>query len=244
MNRSFPFVILGLLLLGGAGYVAWQQPDILRNLDILRGSPTGEPNPDVATKLVVSTGEGTDDDLDVAGKPKYNDPTYLATADEVILKMFEMGNIGKDDVIFDLGCGDGRILYMAAQKFGCRGVGLETNPQRIAEAMHQAKKYDVGRLVEIRHGDALKAKDIGDATVVVLYMFHKFMNLWQPTAKEKLKPGTRILSHDYAWDIGDWEPDRTVVVRSSTRDHKVHMWTIKGKHEAVRKGVKVLGQSG
>lgn len=236
MNRSMPFVVLGLIVLGGAGFVAWQNPDALRSLDILSGSPTSVSNgdlpPDSATvkKLPLSPDDGADDESEIAGKPKYNDPTYLATADEVILKMFEMGSITKDDVIFDLGCGDGRILYMAAQKFGCRGVGLETNPQRIVEAMRQAKEYDVGRLVEIRHGDALKPKDIGDATVVVLYMFPKFMNLWQPIALEKLKPGTRILSHDYAWDIGDWEPDRTVVVRSSTRDHKVHMWTVKGKN--------------
>src|SRR5436190_2015028 len=74
-----------------------------------------------------------------------------------------------------------------------------------------------------------KPKYLGDATVVVMYMFPEFMNLWQPIAKEKLKPGTRILSHDYAWNIGNWEPDETVVVKSATREHKVHMWTVKGK---------------
>src|SRR5436853_2120567 len=157
-------------------------------------------------------------------KPEYSDFTYVPTADEVIFKMFEMGKVNKDDVIFDLGCGDGRILYMAAKKFGARGVGLDLNPERIKEAMDQSVKFDVGTLVEIRHGDALKPKDLSDATVVVMYMFPKFMNLWQPIAKEKLKPGTRILSHDYAWEIGDWPPDQTVTVKSATREHKVHMW--------------------
>jgi len=160
-------------------------------------------------------------------KPKYANLTYVPTADEVILKMFEMGKIGNEDVIFDLGCGDGRILYMAGKKFGARGVGLEINPDRIREAMDQAQKYDVGTLVEIRHGDALKPKDLPEASVVVMYMFPEFMNLWLPIAKEKLKPGTRILSHDYAFS--DWAPDQTVTVRSSTRDHKVHMWTVKEK---------------
>ena len=162
-------------------------------------------------------------------EPKYTNETYVPTADEVIAKMFEMGKITKNDVLFDLGCGDGRILYQAAKKFGSRGIGIELNPVRIREAMDQAEKYKVGTLVEIRHGDALTPKDLSDATVVVLYMFPEFMNLWQPIAKEKLKAGTRILSHDYAWSIGDWEPDQTVIVRSSTREHKVHMWTVKGK---------------
>ena len=227
MSRSLPVVVLALIGLGVAGYVAWQNPESLRALDFLNWSTTAtvDPDPDAAKGGKLPQ---FDEDPEVPGKPKYNNPTYLATADEVILKMFELANVKKDDVIFDLGCGDGRILYRAAKQFGCRGVGLETNPQRIVEAMQQAKKFEVGPLVEIRHGDALKPKDIGDATVVVLYMFPEFMNLWQPIAKEKLKPGTRILSHDYAWNIGDWEPDRTVHLRSSTRDHKIHMWTIKG----------------
>src|ERR1700730_4037900 len=74
-------------------------------------------------------------------EPKYNNPTYVPTADEVIAKMFEMAKVTKQDVIFDLGCGDARILYMAAKKFGARGVGLELNPVRIKEAMDQAEKY-------------------------------------------------------------------------------------------------------
>ena len=163
-------------------------------------------------------------------KPKYNNDIYVPTADEVIEKMFEMAKVNKDDVMFDLGCGDGRILYMAAKKYGCHGVGLELNPTRIIEAMDQAKKYDVGTLVEIRHGDALKPKDLSDATVVMLYMFPEFMDLWEPIAKEKLKPGTRILSHDYTWGQKfGWPPDQTVTVKSPMREHRVHMWTVKGK---------------
>ncbi|HEX3316192.1 MAG TPA: class I SAM-dependent methyltransferase [Gemmataceae bacterium] len=163
-------------------------------------------------------------------KPKFNDETFVPTADEVIQKMFDMARVTKNDIMFDLGCGDGRILYMAAKKYGCHGVGLELNPIRIIQAMDQAKKYDVGTLVEIRHADALKAKDISDATIVMLYMFPTFMDLWEPIAKEKLKPGTRILSHDYKWDAKfNWPPDQTVSVKSTMRDHTVYMWTVKGK---------------
>ncbi len=160
-------------------------------------------------------------------KPKYANLTFVPTADEVIDKMFELGKVGKDDIMFDLGCGDNRICFKAAKKFGTRGVGVEINPVRIREAMDWAEKTNVGTLVETRHGDALKVKDLGDATVVVMYMFPEFMNLWLPIAKEKLKPGTRILSHDYTFS--SWEPDTTVTVRSSTREHKVHMWTMPKK---------------
>ena len=165
-------------------------------------------------------------------EPKYSNFTYVPTADEVINKMFEMGKVNKSDVIFDLGCGDARILYMAAKKFGSKGVGVELNPERIKEAMDQSKKFDVGTLVEVRHGDALKVKDLSDATVVVMYMFPEFMNLWQPIALDKLKPGTRILSHDYSWNIGNWEPVASASVKSSQRDnHKVLMWVVPEKNK-------------
>ena len=160
-------------------------------------------------------------------KPKYANLTFVFTADEVIDKMFELGKVTKSDIMFDLGCGDNRICFKAAKKYGCKGIGLDINPVRIREAMDFAEKYNVGLLVETRHADALNVKDLSDATVVVMYMFPEFMNLWLPIAKEKLKPGTRILSHDYSFS--DWEPDLTVTVKSSTREHKVHMWTVKKK---------------
>jgi len=187
--------------------------------------------------LVVQLGAGEkqkkdrDDD-----KPRYSNTTYVPTADEVIYKMFDMAKVTKDDIIFDLGCGDNRILYMAAKKYGCRGVGIEINPDRIREAMDQYEKFNGGKefgkllsLVEVRQGDALKVKDIGDATVVVMYMFPEFMDLWFPIAREKLKPGTRIVSHDYSWTKG-WEPVKTETVKSSSRDnHKVLMWVVPEK---------------
>jgi hypothetical protein len=179
--------------------------------------------------------------------PKYNNPTFVPTADEVIYKMFEMGKVNKNDVIFDLGCGDNRICYMAAKKFRCRGVGIETNPVRIREAMDKFDELNRGDaitygdsiklpLVETRHGDALAIKDLGDATMVVMYMFPEFMTLWQPIAEKHLKPGTRILSHDYQWEYDKlpnaWKPVREETVKSSHRDnHRVIMWIVpeKGK---------------
>jgi cyclopropane fatty-acyl-phospholipid synthase-like methyltransferase len=170
--------------------------------------------------------------------PKYNNPTFVPTADEVIEKMFEMAKVNKDDVMFDLGCGDNRICFMAAKKYGCRGVGLELNPVRIREAMDLwEKKYsDLKLLVETRHGDALDPKDMKDATVVVMYMFPEFMDLWFPYAEKNLKPGTRIVSHDYSWTKG-WEPVATATVKSASRDnHKVIMWVVPEKKKKANAG--------
>jgi cyclopropane fatty-acyl-phospholipid synthase-like methyltransferase len=183
--------------------------------------------------LTVSAGTSGEKDK---GKndPKYNNPTFVPTADEVIYKMFEMAKVTKDDVIFDLGCGDNRICYMAAEKYGTRGVGLELNPVRIREAMDLwEKKYQkLGVLVETRHGDALRPKDLKDATVVVMYMFPEFMDLWFPIAEKTLKPGTRIVSHDYSWTKG-WEPTATATVKSQSRDnHKVIFWVVPEKKKA------------
>jgi cyclopropane fatty-acyl-phospholipid synthase-like methyltransferase len=198
----------------------------------------------LALMLVLSAGAGVGEKGDKGkdDKPKYANTTYVPTADEVIYKMFDMAKVNKDDVVFDLGCGDNRICYMAAKKFGCRGVGIEINPDRIREAMEQYEKHNGGKefgkllsLVELRHGDALKVKDISDATVVVMYMFPEFMDLWFPIAKEKLKPGTRIVSHDYSWHNG-WEAVQTETVKSSHRDnHKVILWVVPPKGKKTEK---------
>src|SRR5437660_1192794 len=153
----------------------------------------------VSLPLLTSRPTGCEQDKGSPREPVYYNPTYVPSADEVIEKMFEMAKVNENDIVFDLGCGDGRILYMAAKKFGCRGVGLELNPIRIREAMDQAEKYKTGTLVEIRHADALKPRDLQDATVVVLYMHPEFMDLWFPIAEKTLKAGTRIVAHDYIW---------------------------------------------
>jgi cyclopropane fatty-acyl-phospholipid synthase-like methyltransferase len=155
---------------------------------------------------------------------KYN-LVYVPTPEAVVQKMFDMAKVGKNDVVFDLGCGDGRIVAMAAKQFGARGVGIDLNPQRIKEAQETVKKYKVEKLVEIREGDALKVKDLDRATVVALYMLPEFLNWFEPIAKKTLKPGTRIVSHDYKWD-SDWAPDRTVEFKGPERTHTLYVWTV------------------
>jgi hypothetical protein len=200
----------------------------------------------VVAAMFITSAPGTAGDKKGKDDPKYNNPTFVPTADEVIFKMFELAKIKKDDVIFDVGCGDNRICFMAAKKFGCRGVGIETNPVRIREAMEMFEKFNKDHaisygtsvklpLVETRHGDALAMKDLKDASVVVMYMFPEFMDLWFPIAEKTLKPGTRILSHDYSWTKG-WDPVATVNVKSASRDnHKVLMWVVPEKKKSSTK---------
>ena len=102
--------------------------------------------------------------------------------------------------------------------------------EELVEPLFERFTDETGVEVEVRYGDALKPKDLSDATVVVMYMFPEFMDLWFPIAKAKLKPGTRIVSHDYSWTKG-WEPTATATVKSASRDnHKVLMWVVPEKN--------------
>ncbi len=152
---------------------------------------------------------------------------YVPTPESVVEKMLDFAAVKKDDVVFDLGCGDGRVVCIAAKKFSVKGVGVDIDPARIDDCKKTLKKYDVEKLVEIRKGDALKAPDLKKATVVFLYMLPDFMDLWEPIAKKTLKPGTRIISHDFRF-VG-WEPDKEIDVEGPDRSHKVYMWTVKKK---------------
>jgi len=165
---------------------------------------------------------GQDKDKDL----KYN-TLYVATDEKVVEKMFEIAKVGKDDVVFDLGCGDGRIIAMAAKKFGCRGVGVDIEPERVLLWPDTIKKYDVkGHVykgtIEFRLGDALKVPDLSKATVVTLWMLPEFMDLLKPIAQKELKPGARIISHDFRWKDNDWEPE---VFRFENKT--LYLWTVK-----------------
>src|SRR5258708_2307914 len=133
------------------------------------------------------------------------DVPYVPTPDEVVAGMLQAAGVKKGDVIYDLGCGDGRIVIAAAQKFGTRGVGIDINPVRIQEARENAKKAGVTGLVKFIEEDLFQAK-IGDATVVTLYLLPAINLKLRPKLLRDLKPGTRIVSHSF--DMGDWKPDK------------------------------------
>lgn len=151
------------------------------------------------------------------------DVPYVPTPEPVVAEMLRLANVKKGDVIYDLGCGDGRIVITAAQKYGTRGVGIDINPERIAEAKANAKKAGVTNLVEFRQQDLFKTK-FGEATVVTLYLLPDINVKLRPQLLKQLKPGTRIVSHDF--DMGEWKPDKTVQVQGPNREHTLYLWTV------------------
>ncbi len=144
---------------------------------------------------------------------------YVPTPNDVVEKMLELGKVSKDDVVLDLGSGDGRIPIAAAKKFGCRARGVDINPIRIKEANANLKGSGVENLVQFIEGDVFEVP-IADATVVTLYLFPHVMLKLRDRLKAELKPGTRIVSHEFT--MGDWEPKVTERVRNA----RVHLWVL------------------
>src|SRR5262245_51665644 len=154
---------------------------------------------------------------------------YVPTPHKVVDKMLDMAKVTKDDIVFDLGCGDGRVVVTAARKFGARGVGIDIDPQRVKEALANVRKDKVEKLVEIRHGDALKVPDLSRATVVITYMLPEFMEKLRPVLEEHLKPGTRVAAHDYP--VPRWQAEERATVPSPSRiyAHTLYRWTVPEK---------------
>jgi len=147
------------------------------------------------------------------------DVVYVPTPQAAVEQMLALAKVSKDDVLYDLGSGDGRIPITAAQKFGTRGVGIDINPERIREARENARKAGVSDLVEFRNEDLFQA-DFSQATVVTLYLLPSLNVKLRPELFRQLKPGTRVVSHDF--DMGQWKPERVVQVDGET----LYLWTI------------------
>ena len=146
------------------------------------------------------------------------DVIYVPTRQTVVDAMLKVANVKAGDVLYDLGCGDGRIPVTAA-KLGARAVCIDIDPRRIAEANENVKKSNVGDRVKVLNQD-LFTTDISEATVVSLYLLPSLNLKLRPTLWRTLKPGTRIVSHDF--DMGDWKPEQTLNVDGAT----VYYWTI------------------
>ena len=131
---------------------------------------------------------------------------YVPTPQDVVNRMLDLAGVTQDDVVYDLGCGDGRIVITAAQRFGARGVGIDFDPERIAEAHANAERAGVQNLVTFIQQDAMLA-DVSEATVVTLYLLTSSNMKLRPILTRQLRPGSRIVSH--AFRMGDWEPDET-----------------------------------
>ncbi len=148
------------------------------------------------------------------------DVVYVPTPQEVVDKMLALAKVTKDDVIYDLGSGDGRIPITAAQKFGTRGVGIDINPERIQEANANAQKAGVTDRVKFLNQD-LFSSNFSEATVVTLYLLPELNVKLRPQLFKQLKPGTRVVSHDF--DMGDWKPDQVVQTQDGSN---IYLWTI------------------
>lgn len=136
------------------------------------------------------------------------DVWYVPTPHEIVKRMLDVAKVRAGDVVYDLGCGDGRIVIAAAKKYGTRGVGIDLDPARIREARANAKRAGVEKLVTFEVADLFEA-DIREATVVMLYLLPQLNRRLKPKLWAELRPGARVVSHD--WDMGrDWPPDEYV----------------------------------
>ena len=155
------------------------------------------------------------------------DVPYLPTTEPAVLAMLKLAGVKSGDVVYDLGCGDGRIVVAAAKNFGARAVGIDINPDRIAEARANAKKAGVEDRVRFEEAD-LFAADIREATVVTLFLLSSVNQRLRPKLQAELQPGARVVSNTF--DMGDWKPDREATVEGVEEkayfSRKLYLWTI------------------
>lgn len=157
----------------------------------------------------------------------YGEVPFVPTPPEVIDRMLEMARVKSGDVIYDLGSGDGRILIQAAKRFGVKGVGIEIDADLVRESRANAFRQKVDHLVEFRAQDALSA-DVSEATVVTLYMLPDFNAKLRPIFDRQLKPGSRVVSHDFP--IEGWVPDRIERLKGDfLHDHTILLFEIGSK---------------
>ena len=152
---------------------------------------------------------------------------YVPTTEEAVAAMLKLADVKKTDIVYDLGCGDGRIVIAAAKNFGARAVGIDIDPVRISEAKENAQKAGVGNLVRFEENDLFKS-DIHEATVVTLFLLSSVNLRLRPKLLQDLKPGTRVVSNTF--DMGDWKPEKEANVGSpdeqSFLSRKLYLWTI------------------
>lgn len=145
---------------------------------------------------------------------------FVVSPQEVVDAMLALAKVGKDDVVYDLGCGDGRIVVAAAARYGARGVGIDIDPLPLIQARANARRAGVTERVTFKRGDFFEA-DLRPATVVTLYLFTEVNRRLLPKLRSELAPGSRIVSHKF--DMGEaWTPEQTVRVGDSV----IHLWTV------------------
>ncbi|MFB6274211.1 MAG: cyclopropane-fatty-acyl-phospholipid synthase family protein [Salinibacter sp.] len=157
--------------------------------------------------------------LEVTPQSQKSDVPYVPTSTPVVNRMLKMANVDKNDVVYDLGSGDGRIVIQAAKQYGARGVGIEIDPDLVRKARRNAREAGVSDLVEFRKADLFKT-DLSEATVVTMYLLPSVNLKVRPKLFKELEPGTPVVSHDF--DMGKWIPEDTAKVDGDV----VYRWTI------------------
>jgi SAM-dependent methyltransferase len=166
---------------------------------------------------------GTGSDRSAGAPPPRLDVIWVASDLQVVTAMLEAAKVGPGDVVYDLGCGDGIIVVTAASRYGARGVGVDLDPERIREARRNAARAGVTDRVSFAVQD-LFVTDVSPATVVALYLSPEINLRVRPKLLRELRPGSRIVSHDF--DLGDWPPERTLEVPLVPRVRRVYLWRI------------------
>jgi SAM-dependent methyltransferase len=164
---------------------------------------------------------------EAATRPKRKlDVWYVPTPHEIVDRMLDVAKVRASDVVYDLGCGDGRMVIAAAKKYGTRGVGVDLDPARIREARANATQAGVERLVTFQVADMFET-DISEATVVMLYLLPELNRRLKPKLFAELRPGARVVSHD--WDMGkDWPPDQYITLGGDG----IYLWVMPEREAA------------
>jgi len=164
----------------------------------------------------------------LAGQTPRNDlAPFVATPEDVVERMLGLAKVGPDDVVYDLGCGDGRIVIAAARKFGARGVGIDIDANLVNKAEARAKAEGVSDRVRFEVGDAMAA-NVSRATVVTLYLLSASNVRLRPLLTKQLRKGARIVSHSFA--MGDWEPEAVDTFRDQAGTSRtLYLWTADGR---------------
>jgi precorrin-6B methylase 2 len=155
---------------------------------------------------------------------------YVPTTQVAVEAMLKLAGVTANDVVYDLGCGDGRIVITAAKLYGARGVGIDIDPQRLREANENAKKAGVEQLVRFEENDLFKA-NIREASVVTLFLLSSVNARLRPKLLQDLRPGTRVVSNTF--DMGDWKPEKEFTVDTGDEGYfsrKLYLWTIPARN--------------
>jgi len=148
---------------------------------------------------------------------------YVVTPPEVVDVMLRLAGVGRDDVVYDLGSGDGRIVIAAARDFGARGVGIEIDPRLVAQSTRSAERAGLAERVRFVQQDLFET-DLRPATVVTLYLTRELNLRLRPKLLRELRPGARVVSHHF--DMGDWPSDRQLGLEVDRSSYMIYLWVI------------------